>query len=244
MAEAQVAPYYLAGSYYYDQGTDVERANYYLTQVVRHYEVAIDEWGELEGEEYLAMVADARAKIEEITRLQDRMTGLDEYANDLPETTFALCEEGRHPRFVVSESDGRDVVYTGEATLFGRVSIEAGSVVFRPENMVDLPSCARLGFVLVDDLNTRASIDIAQQLNMEEVLRNKPSCEYDNDPTADGYYALDVRGFALSEVHLEKYDPTRMLSKLELEGYRFDVEVAGVAKEYAPLSWSCDIMLY
>lgn len=68
-AVAQIIPYYLAGSHYFnlDSGTDLSR--YYFKQVLLHQEAAENQWGQeyfeqVAGDDYIKMVEDARVKLE------------------------------------------------------------------------------------------------------------------------------------------------------------------------------------
>lgn len=73
-AEAQVSPYYVAGSYYFEDAEDGDRSEYYLLQVVRHHEAGVEQWGKdyfenVAGDVYLNMVEDAQKKLQTLMSL-------------------------------------------------------------------------------------------------------------------------------------------------------------------------------
>lgn len=68
-AVAQIAPYYLTGSHYFNQDKSKDLARYYLEQILLHQETAIERWGQeyfegVAGDDYFTMVADARDKLQ------------------------------------------------------------------------------------------------------------------------------------------------------------------------------------
>lgn len=68
-AEAQIAPFYVAGLYYVSQDADTDQAEYCFMQVRNHFETAKKQWGDeyfesVAGESYLKMVEDSVQRVD------------------------------------------------------------------------------------------------------------------------------------------------------------------------------------
>jgi len=164
---------------------------------------------------------------------------VEKYYQDVPAEYLVWCDRGGDPRFQDIERTPYHTLYSGKGIVHGEVSIELGRLVFRPEKLE--ASCAGYGFTIVDSLSSGGTSKVAGEFNLNKLLRKKPNCSDGSEPTARGFYALDVRGYAMSNDYITEFNSSHFLDGITMSRYSFDVHVHSVEKVYVPLYWTCPL---
>jgi hypothetical protein len=155
-------------------------------------------------------------------------------------SSLSYCDPAQDPAFELTHQDEAFNHYSGARAIRGVVYQEAPDTPLTFHTQVN--QACRFEITRGFEIQTAA---VLQDFEVEDAWAATPSCEpAQGRPALQGSYTILVNGFKVSRAFLDRYDPRRILSGMEMSRYTFVLDYASIRHVHQPSQVVCPQVVY